>query len=72
MNRKFKIEIEVPIVKVKKQKNKTIIPIRFNVKGMKKRILRDFETKEQQDLCREYAKYHIMDMAKVKTYPLDK
>jgi len=72
MERKFKIEIEVPIVKDKKQGNKIIVPERYDVKGMKNMILRSFDTKEQQLLVKEYAKFEIMDKAGIKVYPLEK
>ena len=67
--KKYTIEIEVPIAIDKRVGNVHTMSSLTNVKGMKQMILKSFDTETQQDMCKEYAKFHIMDMAGLKTYP---
>ena len=70
--KKYTLNFEVPIIKKRKTKEGWSIPVRYNVKGMLIMIKRVMNTKEQQDLLDEYAKFYIMNELGIETYPLEK
>ena len=68
----FCLRFDVPVIKDKKTKTGYEMPVRYNVRGMMTMIKRAMNTREQQDLLDEYAKFYIMDKLKIKFYPLEK
>lgn len=66
MKKQFTVKFDVPVVK----RTKSEIPVTMNVKGMMIQIKRCMPDKDKQDLLDEYAKFAMMDMAGVETYPL--
>lgn len=72
MNKKFRLQFYVPVVKEKKTKHGTEIPVRYHVKGMMQTIKRMMPSENLQSMLDEYAKFYMLDKAGVEVYPLER
>lgn len=63
-------EIEVPVYYEERKNGGVTRPVQMHGKGMMNLIMRSMPTSDARDMLSEYAKFYVLGLAGVESYPI--